>query len=100
MPCERRWAAACSCSGSMRPNTRSRIAGQSAPAHLAPIPNRRACRTVWATSAVCTSIFDGMHPRFRQVPPNRSPSTTAIRQPANSLAGSMFPLPAPTITRS
>jgi hypothetical protein len=84
----------------MRPNTRSRIAGQSAPAHLARTPNRPACRTSCATSAVCTSIFDGMQPRFRQVPPNRPLSATAIRQPANSLAGSMFPLPAPTITRS
>lgn len=84
----------------MWPNTRSRMAGQSAPAHLAPIPNRPTCRTCCATSAVCTSIFDGMHPRFRHVPPNRSLSTTAIRQPSSSFAGSMFPLPAPTITRS
>ncbi len=84
----------------MRPNTRSRIAGQSAAAQLAPIPNRPACRTACATSAVCTSIFDGMHPLFRQVPPNRSLSTTAIRQSASSSVGNMFPLPAPTITRS
>src|SRR5580658_5866770 len=41
-----------------------------------------------------------MHPRFRQVPPKRSASTTAIRHPANLSACSVFPLPAPTITRS
>jgi hypothetical protein len=39
-------------------------------------------------------------PRFRQVPPNRPLSATAILQPANSFVGSMLPLPAPTITRS
>ncbi len=84
----------------MRPKTRSLIAGQSAPVHSAPIPNRPASRTIRATSAVYTSIFDGMQPRLRQVPPKRPASTTAIRQSASSWPGSMFPLPAPTITRS
>jgi hypothetical protein len=41
-----------------------------------------------------------MQPRFRQVPPNRPDSTIAIRHPANALSGSMFPLPAPTMTTS
>jgi hypothetical protein len=100
MPPARRWATALSCSGSMRPKTRSLIAGQSAPPQSARTPNRPASRTVRATSAVWTSILDGMQPRFRQVPPNLLASTTAIRHLANALSGSMLPLPAPTMTRS
>ena len=67
----------------MRPNTRSRIAGQSAPsnrdvdARAGPL-----WRASSATSAGSTNIFDGMHPRLRQVPPKTSRSTIAIFQSA------------------
>src|SRR5260221_8239626 len=51
-------------------------------------------------SAVYASILEGTQPRLRQVPPNRSRSTIATRKPGSPSRGSMFPEPAPTITRS
>ena len=52
-----------------------------------------------ATSAGYTNIFDGMHPRFRQVPPNTSRSTMAILQ-SSRYDGIEFPDPLPTMIRS
>ena len=45
-------------------------------------PNSAAPRTVRSTSAVWSSSFAGMHPRWRQVPPTRPCSTRATFRPA------------------
>ena len=64
------------------------------------MPKGAAVWIVSATSAAWMSILEGMHPRFRQVPPNLSFSMMAIVQPAWSGPGIVFPEPAPTIIRS
>ena len=87
--------------GSIRPNTRSRIAGQSTVGGSAWIPYRLAPRISRATSAVWTNIFDGMQPSLRHVPPNGSPSSisaTLRREKRSSMIE--FPLPEPMTARS
>ena len=63
-------------------------------------PEPAALATERATSAATTSIFEGMQPRLRQVPPNRSRSMIALRHPASSGPKAMLPVPAPTTMRS
>jgi hypothetical protein len=64
-------------------------------------PKSLARRTVRATSATGTSIFDGMQPRFRQVPPNGPLSTTAVRHPREAPADdTSAPEPIPMTMRS
>ena len=87
-------------SGSRRCQTRPVRRSQSRRSIRAVIPKDAAVWIVSATSAAWMSILDGMHPRFRQVPPNVSFSMMAILQPAWSGPGIVFPEPAPTIIRS
>jgi hypothetical protein len=64
-------------------------------------PKRFARRTVRATTATWTSIFEGMQPRLRHVPPKGLPSTTATRQPrCAAVATTSPPEPAPVTMRS
>ena len=96
---DRRYSRPPAAIGSIRPNTRSRIAGQSAPWNRTSMPSRPLCPASTARSAGSTNIFDGMHPRLRQVPPNTSRSTIAIFQSASD-SGIEFPEPLPTMIRS
>jgi len=84
----------------MRPNTLARIAGQSTRSSVACTPSRLASPTARAASAATTSIFDGIQPRFRHVPPKRPGSTIAVRRWSSSAPSSMLPLPAPRTIRS
>ena len=85
--------------GSIRPKTRSRMAGQSAPLNEVSTPRRWPWRAASATSAGRTNIFDGMQPTFRHVPPKVPRSIRAIRQSASS-AGMELPEPVPMMIRS
>ena len=88
-------------SRSMSANTRSTIDGQSIRSMRASMPNRSARRIVRATSATWTSIFEGMQPRFRHVPPKGPGSMTATRRPADAAAAdTSVPDPAPMTMRS
>ena len=84
----------------MRSTTRSRRAGQSIPATCERTPSAGP-RPAWtATSAGTTYIFEGMHPRLRQVPPKSAASTSATRQWAIASLTTMALEPAPMTTRS
>ena len=52
------------------------------------MPKSAAWLAVRYTSAVCSSAFAGMQPRFRQVPPTLSRSTMAMLSPAEAPYGS------------
>src|SRR4051794_16327616 len=84
----------------MRPKTRSRTSGQRTPRSSASTPSFADAAGVAARSAVCTNIFVGMQPTFRQVPPNTPRSTIATRQPAKRSSRTELPEPVPTMTRS
>lgn len=86
--------------GSMRPKTRSRMAGQSTPSRLSVSPKRSDSAGALARSAVCTNILVGMQPRFRQVPPKTWSGPTprsicTIDRPARSGPGKELIEPEP-----
>ena len=85
--------------GSIRPNTRSRIAAQSAPWKRTSIPSLALSAASTALSAGRTNIFDGMHPTLRQVPPNVPRSMIATFQSARN-SGIALPDPLPMTMRS
>jgi hypothetical protein len=86
---------------SMRPKTRALMAGQSTASTDARMPRAAPSRVWAATSATCTSIFVGMQPALRHVPPKCSPSSTrSTRWSAKRSSAIELPDPAPTITRS
>src|SRR5436190_21576067 len=76
------------------------MAGQSTRSTLLVTPNGALVRAVRARAAACTNIFVGTQPRCRQVPPHLSASMIAIRHSSMASFGMLFPLPAPTMTRS
>ncbi|CAB4931333.1 unannotated protein [freshwater metagenome] len=95
-----RYARPPSAMGSIRPNTRSRMAAQSAPLKWVSSPRCALCAAWYATSAAYTNIFEGMHPRFRQVPPNTSRSTMATSMSSKSGVRIEFPEPVPMMSNS
>ncbi len=85
--------------GSIRPNTRSRMPGQSTPPNDVSTPSSGPCLAISAMSAGRTNIFDGIQPTFRHVPPNVPRSTSAIFQSASD-SGMALPDPLPMMMRS
>jgi hypothetical protein len=57
------------------------MSAKSTSSTVAWMPNSSARSTVSVTSAWYSSIFEGMHPRFRQVPPSGPFSTMATDSP-------------------
>ena len=87
--------------GSIRPKTRSRIAGQSTPSSRSRTPSAADSAGARARSAVRTNILVGMQPRFRQVPPKTACGPTprsiwTMLRPARSGPGKEFTEPEPT----